>query len=448
MTPRKTRILTGITTSGTPHLGNYTGAIRPAVAASRAPDAESFYFLADLHALVKVQDPARVQRSTLEIAATWLACGLDPGEVWFYRQSDIPEITELTWMLTCVAGKGILNRAHAYKAAVDRNRADGEDDDAGINAGLFMYPVLMSADILLFNADKVPVGRDQIQHIEMARDFGQRFNHLYGGPAGKQYFRLPEVVIEENVATLPGLDGRKMSKSYDNTIPLFAPRATLRKLIASIVTDSREPGEPKDADASNVFQLYRAFAGVDETAAMRREFEQGIGWGDAKQQLFERIDSEVAPLRERYETLMAEPHKIERLLRDGAQCLRERHATPLLRELRAAVGLRDLSQAAGGKRKAAAKAATPQFKQYREGDGRFHFKLVDADGALLLQGPGFESAREAGQLVARLRQGAGAGLRAESGAVWLDDEAVGELADGVALEDVTAALSGFADGDA
>ena len=157
MTPRKTRILTGITTSGTPHLGNYTGAIRPAVAASRAPDAESFYFLADLHALVKVQDPARVQRSTLEIAATWLACGLDPGEVWFYRQSDIPEITELTWMLTCVAGKGILNRAHAYKAAVDRNRADGEDDDAGINAGLFMYPVLMSADILLFNADKVPV---------------------------------------------------------------------------------------------------------------------------------------------------------------------------------------------------------------------------------------------------------------------------------------------------
>ncbi|MGN7726691.1 tryptophan--tRNA ligase [Luteimonas sp. 22616] len=445
MTFRKTRILTGITTSGTPHLGNYVGAIRPAVAASRAPDAESFYFLADLHALVKVQDPARVQRSTLEIAATWLACGLDPGEVWFYRQSDIPEITELTWMLTCVAGKGILNRAHAYKAAVDRNRADGEDDDAGINAGLFMYPVLMSADILLFNADKVPVGRDQIQHIEMARDFGQRFNHLYGGPAGTQYFRLPEVVIEENVATLPGLDGRKMSKSYDNTIPLFAPQATLRKLIASIVTDSRAPDEPKDADASNVFQLYRAFASAEETAAMRREFEQGIGWGDAKQRLFERIDSEVAPLRERYEALMAEPHKIERLLRDGAQRLRERHATPLLRELRAAVGLRDLSQAAGGKRKAATKAAMPQFKQYREDDGRFRFKLVDADGALLLQGGGHESARGAGQLVARLKQDAGSGLRTESGAVWLDDQAVGELAEGVALEDVAAALASFAE---
>jgi tryptophanyl-tRNA synthetase len=445
MTPRKTRILTGITTSGTPHLGNYVGAIRPAVAASRAPDAESFYFLADLHALVKVQDPARVQRSTLEIAATWLACGLDPGEVWFYRQSDVPEITELTWMLTCVAGKGILNRAHAYKAAVDRNRADGEDDDAGINAGLFMYPVLMAADILLFNADKVPVGRDQIQHIEMARDFGQRFNHLYGEPVGKQHFRLPEAVIEENVATLPGLDGRKMSKSYDNTIALFAPRATLRKLIASIVTDSRAPGEPKDADASNVFQLYRAFASAEETAAMRREFEQGIGWGDAKQRLFERIDSEVAPLRERYEALMAEPQKIERLLRDGAQRLRATYAQPLLRDLREAVGLRDLSQTAGGKRKAALKAAAPQFKQYREEDGRFHFKLVDADGVLLLQGDGYESAREAGQLVARLKQGAGAGLRAEADTVWLGDQAVGALADGIALEVVAAALAGFAD---
>jgi tryptophanyl-tRNA synthetase len=445
MTPRKTRILTGITTSGTPHLGNYVGAIRPAVAASRAPDAESFYFLADLHSLIKVQDPARVQRSTLEIAASWLACGLDPDEVWFYRQSDIPEITELTWMLTCVAGKGILNRAHAYKAAVDRNRADGEDDDAGINAGLFMYPVLMSADILLFNADKVPVGRDQIQHIEMARDFGQRFNHVYGEPNGKQYFRLPEVVIEENVATLPGLDGRKMSKSYDNTIPLFAPRSTLRKLIASIVTDSRAPGEPKDAEASNVFQLYRAFASAEETADMRREFEQGIGWGDAKQRLFERIDSEVAPLRERYEALMAEPHKIERLLRDGAQRLRERHASPLLRELRAAVGLRDLSQVAGEGRRAEGKAAMPQFKQYREDDGRFAFKLVDADGGVLLQGAGHESAREVGQLVARLRQGAGAGLRDDAGAVWLDERTVGGLAEGATLDDVVAALSRFAE---
>ena len=400
MTPRKTRILTGITTSGTPHLGNSTGAIRPAVAASRAPDAESFYFLADLHALVKVQDPARVQRSTLEIAATWLACGLDPGEVWFYRQSDIPEITELTWMLTCVAGKGILNRAHAYKAAVDRNRADGEDDDAGINAGLFMYPVLMSADILLFNADKVPVGRDQIQHIEMARDFAQRFNHIYG----KEHFVLPEAVIDEQVATLAGLDGRKMSKSYNNTIPLFAPREELKKLVFSILTDSRVPGEPKDTEGSALFQLYQAFATPEQSAAFAQAFADGIGWGEAKQQAFERIDAELSPLRERYEALMAEPEKIEALLRRRGQELRERFAVPLLKELRDAVGLRDLSAAGDKPVMVATKAALPQFKQYREKDGRFHFKLMDGEGVLLIQSAGFDSPRDAGQLIAVLKQ--------------------------------------------
>ncbi|HVI60400.1 MAG TPA: tryptophan--tRNA ligase [Luteimonas sp.] len=441
MTPRKTRVLTGITTSGTPHLGNYVGAIRPAVAASRAPDVESFFFLADLHALIKVQDPARVQRSTLEIAAAWLACGLDPGQVWFYRQSDVPETTELAWLLTCVAGKGILNRAHAYKAAVDRNRAEAQDDDAGVTAGLFMYPVLMAADILLFNADQVPVGRDQVQHVEMTRDFGQRFNHVYG-----PHFSLPEAVIEESVATLPGLDGRKMSKSYDNTIPLFAPRETLRKLVASIVTDSRSPGEPKDADGSSVFQLYQAFAGDDEAAAMRREFEQGIAWGEAKQRLFERIDSEIAPARERYQALMADPARIERLLRDGAQRLRAQYATPLLRELRAAVGLRDLSQGGGQRKAAAAKAAAPLFKQYREADGRFYFKLVDGDGRLLLQGEGHDSAREAGQLVARLKQAAAEDLRhAGAGALHLGEALVGHLAEGVAIEDVAAALAGFAE---
>src|SRR5690606_1036990 len=255
------------------------------------------------------QDPVRVQRSTLEIAATWLAAGLDPDKVWFYRQSDIPEITELTWYLTCVAGKGILNRAHAYKAAVDKNREDAQDDDAGISAGLFMYPVLMAADILIFNANTVPVGRDQIQHIEMARDFGQRFNHLYG----HDYFVLPEAVIDENVATLPGLDGRKMSKSYDNVIPLFAPPAELKKLIFSIVTDSRAPGEPKDTEGSALFQIYQAFATPAQTAAFAQAFAEGIGWGDAKQQVFERVDSELSQMRERYNALMAEPQKIEAL---------------------------------------------------------------------------------------------------------------------------------------
>jgi tryptophanyl-tRNA synthetase len=438
-----TRVLTGITTSGTPHLGNYVGAIRPAVAASRAPGVESFYFLADYHSLIKVQDPARVQRSTLEIAATWLACGLEPDKVWFYRQSDVPEVQELTWFLTCVAGKGLLNRAHAYKAAVDRNREAGEDDDAGVSAGLFMYPVLMAADILLFNANQVPVGRDQIQHIEMARDFGQRFNHLYG-----EHFALPEAVIDENVATLPGLDGRKMSKSYDNTIPLFAPRETLKKLIYSIVTDSRAPGEAKDADMSNVFQLYQAFATNEETAAMRKAFADGIAWGEAKQALFERIDREVSPLRERYESLIAQPSHIEAVLRDGAQRLRERYAQPTLAKLREAVGLRDLSNVPTTASKKAAKGALPAFKQYRESDGRFYFKLVDGD-RVLLQSAGHDSARTAGQLVARLKQEGGAALHAAEGAaVHLGDELVGHLHDGIELAELVEALAQFATEDA
>ena len=396
-----TRVLTGITPSGTPHLGNYVGAIRPAIAASRAPGIESFFFLADLHSLIKSQEPERTQRSTLEIAASWLACGLDPDSVWFYRQSDIPETTELMWFLTVVAGKGILNRAHAYKAAVDKNREEQLDDDAGITAGLFMYPVLMAADILIFNAHKVPVGRDQIQHIEMARDFAQRFNHIYG----KEYFTLPEVIIDEQVATLAGLDGRKMSKSYHNTIPLFVPREELRKLVFSIVTDSRAPGEPKDTEGSALFQMYQAFATPEQTAAFAQAFAAGIGWGDAKQQLFERIDGELSPLRERYNALMAEPEKIEAILRRRGQQLREQFAIPLLKELRHAVGLRDLSSAGDApKAVAVAKAALPLFKQYREKDGRFYFKLLDGEGQLLVQSEGFDSPRDAGQLIAVLKQ--------------------------------------------
>ena len=395
-----TRVLTGITTSGTPHLGNYVGAVRPAIAASQASDAESFYFLADLHSLIKSQDPARTQRSTLEIAATWLAAGLDPDKVWFYRQSDIPEIPELTWFLTCVAGKGILNRAHAYKAAVDQNRAEQQDDDAGINAGLFMYPVLMAADILIFKANQVPVGRDQIQHIEMARDFGQRFNHVYG----HEHFALPEAAIDENVATLPGLDGRKMSKSYGNTIPLFVPREELKKLVFSLLTDSRSPGEPKQVEGSALFQLYQAFASAEETAQMRQAFADGIGWGDAKQQLFERIDAEVAPMRERYEALMAKPAEIEAILRAGAARLREKYAIPFLAELRQAVGLRDLSLQASIAIREEEKIALPSFKQYRDTDNRFYFKLLEGNGELLVQSNGFDSPKEAGQLIAVLKR--------------------------------------------
>jgi len=380
----KTRVLTGITTSGTPHLGNYAGAIRPAIAASQQPNVESFYFLADYHALVKIQDPARVQRSTLEIAAAWLACGLNPHSVWFYRQSDIPEIPELTWMLTCVAGKGLLNRAHAYKAAVDANSESGEDPDAGITAGLYMYPVLMAADILAFKSNKVPVGRDQIQHIEMARDFAARFNHIYG-----EHLVLPEAAIEESVATLPGLDGRKMSKSYDNTIPLFAPREQLKKLIAGIVTDSRAPGEPKQVEGSALFQLYQAFASAEQTASFRQAYADGIAWGDAKQALFERIDAEISPMREKYETLIAQPVEIEATLREGAEKARK-IATPLVRDLRRAMGLRDLREAPREAVIEKTKSTPPQFKQYRESDGKFFFKLLDGDGRLVLQSSGFD----------------------------------------------------------
>jgi tryptophanyl-tRNA synthetase len=403
--PRR-RILTGITTSGTPHLGNYVGAIRPAIAASRRTDAESFFFLADYHALIKCGDPARVQQSTLEIAAIWLACGLDPEAVFFYRQSDIPEIPELTWLLTCVTAKGLLNRAHAYKAAVDANTAAGEDPDAGVSAGLYMYPVLMAADILVFNAHEVPVGRDQVQHIEMARDIGQRFNHLYGAQLARRdaLLTLPEARIEENVATLPGTDGRKMSKSYGNTIPLWLPAPALRKAVLGIVTDSREPGEAKDPEGSNLFAIYQAFATPEETAAMRQAYADGIAWGEAKQALFERLDAELAPLRARYEALAARPDEIEALLQAGARKARER-SRPLLEALRWAVGVRTLSAPAGGDRQAAAsdgKAALPQIKSYREADGRFHFKLEDADGSLLLESRGFDSPREAGQRTAAL----------------------------------------------
>ena len=398
------RFLTGITTSGTPHLGNYVGSIRPSVRASQRADVQSFYFLADYHALIKVEDPARIQRSTLEIAASWLACGLNPERVTFYRQSDIPEIPELTWFLTCVLGKGVLNRAHAYKASVDKNAAAGLDPDADVSAGLFMYPVLMGADILMFNAHKVPVGRDQIQHIEMARDMAHSFNHRYG-----EHFVPPEAEIEESVATLPGLDGRKMSKSYDNTIPLFAPRAQLQKLIAGIVTDSRGPGEPKEVEGSALFQIYQAFATPAETDNLRQAYAAGIGWGDAKQRLFERIDEEIAPMREAYLALMADPAKIEHTLLAGAVKARQL-ATPFMGRLRQAVGLRDLRASETPVAEKSSKVARPLFKQYREGDGQFYFKLVDAHGLLLMQSLGFATPREAGQAIARIKTEGAAAL--------------------------------------
>ena len=333
---KKQRVLTGITTTGTPHLGNYVGAIKPAIEACRGEDIESFYFLADYHALVKCEDPKRVQRSTLEIAATWLALGLDTESSVFYRQSDIPEIPELTWLLTCSTAKGLMNRSHAYKAAVDANLEAGEDADQGINMGLFSYPVLMAADILMFNAHRVPVGKDQIQHLEMARDIAQRFNHRYG-----DHFVTPAAEVDDHVATLPGTDGRKMSKSYDNTIPLWLPEKRLRKAIMKIKTNSLEPGEPKDPDTAPVYSIYAAFANDAQRKQMRQAFVDGIAWGEVKQQLFELINAELTAPRERYESLIENPAQVERELKQGAEKARS-ISQPFIKELRQAVGIRSL----------------------------------------------------------------------------------------------------------
>jgi tryptophanyl-tRNA synthetase len=330
------RVLTGITTSGTPHLGNYVGAIRPAVEASRTGDVESFFFLADYHALIKCQDPDLVNQSTLEIAAAWIALGLDTDKVTFYRQSDIPEIPELTWLLTCMTAKGLMNRAHAYKGAVQANQEAGEDDDTAISMGLFSYPILMAADILMFNAHRIPVGRDQIQHVEMARDIAQRFNHHYG-----EHFVLPSAQVDDDSAILQGLDGRKMSKSYGNTIPLFLTEKKLKKHINKIKTNLLEPGEPKDPDTSAVFQIWQAFASKSQVEAMRAEFANGIAWGEAKRQLFELVNEQLREPREKYLQLMENPEKVEAVLQQGAVKARE-HSASLIAAVRSAVGIRPL----------------------------------------------------------------------------------------------------------
>jgi len=318
-------------------LGNYVGAIRPAIVASQSAEYESFFFLADYHALIKAQDPERLHQSTKEIAAAWLALGLDTRKVVFYRQSDIPEIPQLTWLLTCMTAKGLMNRAHAYKGAVADNLAAGEDGDYAINMGLFSYPILMAADILMFNAQIIPVGRDQIQHVEMARDIAQRFNYRYG-----ELFQLPVAQVDDNVAILQGLDGRKMSKSYGNTIPLFLAEKQLKKHINKIVTNLLEPGEPKDADTSTVFQIWRAFANQQQTAEMRVRFAEGIGWGEAKKELYELVNEQLREPRERYNELLQDPARIENALAEGAERARV-ESSELMRQLRDAVGIKALA---------------------------------------------------------------------------------------------------------
>ena len=328
----KKRVLTGITTSGIPHIGNLAGAILPAIKASKDELTDSFLFLADYHSLIKNNDPDLTYTSSFEIAACWVACGLDPKEVIFYRQSDVPHIMELTWILGCLTSKGLMNRAHAYKAAVSENEKN--DPDKGITMGLFNYPVLMAADILMFNADVVPVGQDQKQHVEMTRDIALRFNHHYG-----EVFTIPDVSIEEDAGVLPGTDGRKMSKSYQNAIPIFLKKDDLRKRIMKIKTDSKEPGEPKEINESSIFSIYRAFAPEDQTRKFQDLYKEGISWGEAKELLFELLKNQIQPFRQEYKELIKDKSALEKILLLGAEKALD-ISTPIINKVRKAVGIR------------------------------------------------------------------------------------------------------------
>ena len=329
----KKRILTGITTTGTPHIGTYIGAIKPALELAKNYD-ESFYFLADYHALIKNSKSTEVADSVKNVALAWLASGLDVNRSFFYRQSDIPEILELSWILNCVTAKGLMNRSHAYKAATNLNH---DDEDKGITMGLFSYPILMAADILMFNATHVPVGADQTQHIEMTRDIAGRFNHLY-----KKTFTLPEAIIQSSKETVPGIDGQKMSKSYGNIIPLLSTEKQLKKSIAKIVTNSLEPGDPKDSSNCTVFGLYKYFASQSMIDELSDDYTNGISWGDAKNKLFEVVNSEITPIRESYEKLQEDKDFINDLLSDGSNKVRP-IAKELLDSIRSSVGINKIS---------------------------------------------------------------------------------------------------------
>lgn len=335
--PARLVSLTGIKPTGEPHLGNYVGMYRPAL--DLAQTYESIYFIADHHALTTVRDPKLMRHYTRSVAAAWIACGLDPKQTIFYRQSDIPEIFEITWVMACLTGKGLMNRAHAYKAARDRNAADNNPDlDAGISMGLYLYPILMAVDILIMQTDVVPVGRDQVQHVEYAADIAGYFNHAYGAA---YRFKQPKPLIPETetAQALPGLDGKKMSKSYNNTIPLFAPSGALKKLVRQIKTDATPVEAPKNADASIPFQVLQQFASPEETAAVRARLEPGgMGWGELKDVLFEVLDRKLAPMRARYDGLMDPSSELDALLAEGGARARER-ATPALAAVKRAIGM-------------------------------------------------------------------------------------------------------------
>ncbi len=327
------RILTGIKPTGTPHLGNYIGAIKPAIELQASNDTENFYFIADLHALNQTKDKLALRNSVYEIAATWLALGLDPEKSIFYKQSDVPEISELFVILSSLCPKGLMNRAHAYKAAVDKNNETGEETDSGINMGLYNYPILMASDILLYNSDIIPVGKDQLQHVEIARDLAGMFNHHY-----KEIFTIPEALVDEKSAVALGLDGRKMSKSYNNVIPIFAEENILKKKIKQIVTDSSKPEEKKNYDESTIGSLYNNFATKAEVVDFRMRFEKGISWNDAKEELFRVANRELSEARKRYNELINNRKYLDEVFSLGAEKARY-HARKTLSKVKKAVGL-------------------------------------------------------------------------------------------------------------
>jgi tryptophanyl-tRNA synthetase len=325
--------LTGIKPTGILHIGNYFGAIRPALELAKEYDAR--YFIADYHALHTMKDPRELSGLIRQVAAGWIASGLDPERVIFYRQSSVPETFELTTILMAFTAKGLMNRAHAYKAAVQDNTAKKDDPDAGINMGLYTYPVLMAADILLFDSDYVPVGKDQVQHVEMAADIAQALNYNYK----QELLRIPQASIQETVAVVPGLDGRKMSKSYNNTIPLFAPEKELRRLIMRVVTNSQGVDEPKDPEASQIYLLYKLFASKEEQNSLAKRYRDGgMGWGEAKEELFRAANRELTPIRERYESIMADIPGLDAILARGAEKARA-VASGTVGRLRKAIGI-------------------------------------------------------------------------------------------------------------
>jgi tryptophanyl-tRNA synthetase len=320
------RSLTGIQPSGAPHIGNLLGAIQPGIALQESH--ECFYFIASYHALTTTRDPEILQDRILDNTATWLAMGLDPEKATIWAQHDIPQICELSWVLSCITSKSTLDKAHAFKDAVAKQKTDV------INAGLFTYPVLMAADILAFDSNVVPVGQDQKQHVEMARDMAQRFNHHYG-----EVLVVPEPLIQEEVAVVPGIDGRKMSKSYGNGIDIWLPPKKLRKRIMSITTDSKGMEEPKDPDACNVMHLYRLFANPEQVADLEQRYRAGgLGYGHAKQELFEIMDAQLSEPRERYHRLREDPDQVRQILHEGAARARQA-AQKTFDRVREAIGL-------------------------------------------------------------------------------------------------------------